>query len=114
MAVSCRLRIIPSLVQCQSVPDVTSPSFLLSLPTHDYPRLPMMYMGSSHPFAPRQSRHSSSSTATYASPSDGRRAIFRKENQFIDRYGSKLHAYDRDKAPYPCSFDRDVMEVYVL
>ena len=70
-----------------------------------------MHIGPNHPF--RQSRHSSSSSnATYSINAEGRRA--RKENQFIERHGSKLHAYDRDKAPYPCSFDRHVLEVYVL
>ncbi|KAI8990481.1 hypothetical protein BD414DRAFT_535785 [Trametes punicea] len=37
-----------------------------------------------------------------------------KEYQFVYRNGSKLHAYDRDKAPYPCSFDRDVVELQCL
>ena len=72
-----------------------------------------MHMGRSHPFASRQSRHSSSSFAASPNVGDVRRSIFRKENQFVDRYGSKLHAYDRDKAPYPCSFDRDVIELCV-
>ena len=48
------------------------------------------------------------------SPESNRRLPRGKEHQFIYRHGSKLHAYDRDKAPYPCSFDRDVVELYVL
>lgn len=36
----------------------------------------------------------------------------KKENQFFIRHGSKLHAYGRDKAPYPMSYDREVFDMY--
>ncbi|KAI0756792.1 hypothetical protein C8Q80DRAFT_1215626 [Daedaleopsis nitida] len=70
------------------------------------------------PPAPRQGRLSCSSTATHSGSTDSRTGIpkgsHRKENQFIYRNGSKLHAYDRDKAPYPSSFDPKVVELQCL
>ncbi|KAH9898183.1 hypothetical protein C8Q73DRAFT_390377 [Cubamyces lactineus] len=76
-------------------------------------------MGPPHPHIPRQTRPScSSSAASYRehmhSPESSRRLPRGKEHQFIYRHGSKLHAYDRDKAPYPCSFDRDVVELQCM
>ena len=72
----------------------------------------------------RQPRLSCSSTATHTGSqtgsltgsSDSRnfKGAHRKENQFVYRNGSKLHAYDRDKAPYPSSFDRQFVDLYVL
>ncbi|KAI0304555.1 hypothetical protein BC826DRAFT_928543 [Russula brevipes] len=34
----------------------------------------------------------------------------RKENQFIDKHGRKHHNYPPGKAPYPISYDRDVLD----
>ncbi|KAI0375218.1 hypothetical protein BV20DRAFT_1048391 [Pilatotrama ljubarskyi] len=66
-------------------------------------------MGPPHPHAPRNTRlsYSSSAAASHRGPRG-------KEHQFIYRNGSKLHAYDRDKAPYPSSFDRDVVELQCM
>ena len=75
---------------------------------------PTQMMGPPYPYPSRPTRLSCSSTATHSNASDpSRRNIHRKENQFIYRNGSKLHAYDREKAPYPSSFDRDIVELYV-
>lgn len=66
-------------------------------------------MGPPHPHSTRHTStrlSCSSSTASHRTPRG-------KEHQFIYTNGSKLHAYDRDKAPYPSSFDRDVLELYV-
>ncbi|KAI9057719.1 hypothetical protein FKP32DRAFT_1660471 [Trametes sanguinea] len=73
-------------------------------------------MGPPHPHLARQVRVScSSSTASHRDPpAEGRKIPRGKEHQFVYRHGSKLHAYDRDKAPYPCSFDRDVVELQCL
>ncbi|TBU34698.1 hypothetical protein BD311DRAFT_650076 [Dichomitus squalens] len=72
-------------------------------------------MGPPYPYPSRPTRLSCSSTATHSNASDpSRRNIHRKENQFIYRNGSKLHAYDREKVPYPSSFDRDVIELQSL
>ncbi|KAI0778399.1 hypothetical protein BD413DRAFT_466512 [Trametes elegans] len=60
----------------------------------------------------RDTRPSCSSSAT--SHSDGPRLPRGREHQFIYRNGAKLHAYDRDKAPYPSSFDRDVVELQCM
>ena len=70
-------------------------------------------MGPPYPHPCRPTRLSCSSTATHSGSTDSRKPSHRKENQFIYRAGSKLHAYDRDKAPYPSSFDRHVIELYV-
>ncbi|KAH8099373.1 S-adenosyl-L-methionine-dependent methyltransferase [Cristinia sonorae] len=43
-----------------------------------------------------------------------RRQSNKKENQFIYSHGSKLHAYGRDKAPYPFSYNREVLELWCL
>ena len=34
----------------------------------------------------------------------------RKENQFIDKHGRKHHNYPLGKAPYPISYDKDVLD----
>ncbi|KAI0361391.1 hypothetical protein OH77DRAFT_1516362 [Trametes cingulata] len=68
-------------------------------------------MGPPHPHAPRHTRLSYSSSSATAS---SHRVLRGKEHQFIYRNGSKLHAYDRDKAPYPSSFDRDVVELQCM
>ena len=95
-------------------PHVLVPSSLPSTSLHARPSAhALMYMGLNHPLTHDSSHSSSSSTATATNSASDRRALFRKENHFLDRYGSKPHAYDRDKAPYPRSFDRDAVEVYV-
>ncbi|TFK90784.1 hypothetical protein K466DRAFT_574048 [Polyporus arcularius HHB13444] len=64
----------------------------------------------------RQPRLSCSSTTTHTGSSEGRntKSAHRKENQFVYRNGAKLHAYDRDKAPYPSSFDRPSVDLQCL
>ncbi|KAH9942928.1 hypothetical protein B0H21DRAFT_866139, partial [Amylocystis lapponica] len=37
-----------------------------------------------------------------------------KENKFFFQHGSKLHSYGRDKAPYPLSYNREVMELSLM
>nr|VWO94318.1 N/A [Ganoderma boninense] len=72
-------------------------------------------MGPPYPHPSRPTRLSCSSTATHSNSSDpSRRNIHRKENQFLYRNSSKLHAYDREKAPYPSSFDSQVVELQSL
>ncbi|OBZ65796.1 hypothetical protein A0H81_14229 [Grifola frondosa] len=60
-------------------------------------------MQSPHP------RPSSSSTLTFPSSVNGKKGFRGKERQFVYKHGSKLHAYDRDKAPYPLSFDKHAL-----
>ena len=36
----------------------------------------------------------------------------RKENQFIDKHRRKHHNYPPGKAPYPISYDKDVLDRY--
>lgn len=34
-----------------------------------------------------------------------------REERFVMQYGSKLHSYGRDKAPYPASYNREDLEL---
>jgi len=36
----------------------------------------------------------------------------RKENQFVNKHGRKHHNYPQGKAPYPISYDKDVLDRY--
>ncbi|RDB29007.1 Demethylmenaquinone methyltransferase [Hypsizygus marmoreus] len=45
---------------------------------------------------------------------DGRRHPRLKEGQFIYKHGHRHHSYDNEKAPYPLSYDRDVLEIESL
>ena len=36
----------------------------------------------------------------------------RRENQFVDKHGRKHHNYPPGKAPYPISYDKDVLDRY--
>lgn len=108
---SCRLRIWP-LSSRPEPPRCHLISIFSFSPIHVLVPFPPM-MGPPHPLASRQARLSCSSTATHSGSTDSRKGSHRKENQFLYRAGSKLHAYDRDKAPYPMSFDRNVVEMYV-
>lgn len=36
----------------------------------------------------------------------------RKENQFVKKRGRKHHNYPPGKAPYPISYDRDILDRY--
>ncbi|GJE86211.1 S-adenosyl-L-methionine-dependent methyltransferase [Phanerochaete sordida] len=51
------------------------------------------------------SRHSSRKSSAISQEQHG---------DFVYRYGSKLHAYSKDIAPYPFSYDREVMEMNFL
>lgn len=43
--------------------------------------------------------------------SDSKRPSRLKETQFQVKYGHKHHSYDPEKAPYPVSYDRHVLEL---
>src|SRR6267378_1887699 len=51
------------------------------------------------------------STASTSLSSDGKRHMRRKDFQY--KYGKKHHSYDNEKAPYPLSYDKHVLELYV-
>lgn len=38
----------------------------------------------------------------------------RKENQFVKKRGRKHHNYPPGKAPYPISYDRDILDRYLF
>jgi hypothetical protein len=44
-------------------------------------------------------------------PFDGKRHPRHKEGQFVYKYGKRHHSYDREKAPYPLSYDKEVLEM---
>ncbi|KAL0569499.1 hypothetical protein V5O48_012467 [Marasmius crinis-equi] len=41
----------------------------------------------------------------------GRRSTRPKESQFVIKHGQRLHSFDPEKAPYPLSYDRYVLEL---
>ncbi|KAF8899036.1 hypothetical protein BD779DRAFT_1486712 [Infundibulicybe gibba] len=45
---------------------------------------------------------------------DAKRHPRLKEAQFVYKHGQRLHSYDSEKAPYPLSYDRDVLELEAL
>ena len=52
------------------------------------------------------------STASTSLSSDGKRYLRRKDFQY--KYGQRHHSYDSEKAPYPLSYDKRVLELCVL
>lgn len=44
---------------------------------------------------------------------DGKRHARQRETQFILKHGRRHHSYDSEKAPYPMSYDKDIVELYV-
>lgn len=46
-----------------------------------------------------------------APPSPGRKRSAKREDKWILQHGSKLHSYGRDKAPYPFSYNREVLDM---
>ena len=50
------------------------------------------------------------SSATSPSSPD-RQKSSKKQDKWIIQYGTKLHSYGRDKAPYPLSYNREVLEM---
>ncbi|KAF7964764.1 hypothetical protein HWV62_3146 [Athelia sp. TMB] len=54
---------------------------------------------------------SASRNSTTTLPNDVRRLQRPREKQFTMRNGHKHHAYDAEKAPYPVSYDRRVLEL---
>ena len=44
---------------------------------------------------------------------EGKRNLRLKESQFISKHGHRHHSYDNEKAPYPLSYDRHVLEMWV-
>lgn len=59
------------------------------------------------------SSHSAYSTAS-SSTIDTKRTTTRKDEHFTYKHGQRHHSYDREKAPYPLSYDRSILELYVL
>ena len=44
-------------------------------------------------------------------PFDGKRHPRHKEGQFVYKHGKRHHSYDSEKAPYPLSYDKEVLEM---
>lgn len=56
----------------------------------------------------------SQSTLSTTSTTSSRRTGTRKEGQFVFKHGQRHHGYDNEKAPYPLSYERSVLELSVL
>ncbi|KAF8078906.1 hypothetical protein FPV67DRAFT_1466813 [Lyophyllum atratum] len=63
-----------------------------------------------------QSRASPPPSSTHVPKSsfDGKRHPRLKEGQFLYKHGHRHHSYDNEKAPYPLSYDRHVLEIEAL
>lgn len=48
------------------------------------------------------------------SPEGPKRAHRSKETNFIDKHGHLHHSYDPEKAPYPLSYDKEVIGLYEI
>ncbi|TFK77381.1 S-adenosyl-L-methionine-dependent methyltransferase [Pluteus cervinus] len=53
-------------------------------------------------------------SSIFSNNSDGKRQPRHKEGQFIFKHGQRHHAFDNEKAPYPLSYDRQVLELESL
>ncbi|KAF9270626.1 hypothetical protein L218DRAFT_889210 [Marasmius fiardii PR-910] len=62
---------------------------------------------------PRTATFTSTTPKSY-SFDQGRRITRPKESQFIYKHGQRLHSFDPEKAPYPLSYDRYVLELESL
>ncbi|KAG7099625.1 hypothetical protein E1B28_001453 [Marasmius oreades] len=62
---------------------------------------------------PRTGTFTSTNPKSY-SFDQGRRTTRPKESQFIYKHGQRLHSFDPEKAPYPLSYDRYVLELESL
>ncbi|KZT30805.1 hypothetical protein NEOLEDRAFT_1153257 [Neolentinus lepideus HHB14362 ss-1] len=45
---------------------------------------------------------------------ESKRPIRARENQFVNKYGKRHHSYDPEKAPYPLSYDKEVIELEAI
>ena len=50
-------------------------------------------------------------SAAGAPPSPDRKRSTKREDKWILQHSSKLHSYGRDKAPYPFSYNREVLDM---
>ncbi|TFK56638.1 hypothetical protein OE88DRAFT_1650028 [Heliocybe sulcata] len=50
-------------------------------------------------------------TSTQHSSFESKRPSRARQDQFVYKYGKKHHSYDAEKAPYPLSYDKDVLEL---
>ncbi|KAJ4485041.1 hypothetical protein C8J55DRAFT_453032 [Lentinula edodes] len=64
----------------------------------------MQKTGSITSSPPRSSTNTSINT-------EGKRHTRLKETQFTYRYGQKLHSFEPEKAPYPVSYDKEILEL---
>jgi hypothetical protein len=42
-----------------------------------------------------------------------RQSVLNKQSHLIQKHGKRHHTFDKEKAPYPQSYDRQFMELYV-
>lgn len=76
-------------------------------PDHHLPPSAAMPVSTTTYFQSSPGRPSYSTTP----PSPDRKKSTKREDKWILQYGSKLHSLGRDKAPYPLSYNREVLEM---
>ncbi|KAI5121295.1 hypothetical protein M0805_003764 [Coniferiporia weirii] len=47
-------------------------------------------------------------------PDSRRRSVFLKQSNFTKKHGKRHHGFDKEKAPYPLSFDRSALDLDVI
>ncbi|KAK7058419.1 hypothetical protein VNI00_002053 [Paramarasmius palmivorus] len=63
---------------------------------------------------PRTSTINSTTSKSFSLDGGGRRTVRLKETQFLQKHGQRLHVESTEKAPYPLSYDRYVLELESL
>lgn len=68
-----------------------------------------------NPDYPRRSLSSAdTSTDSYSHAESSRKSYYGpRARQFVNRHGSKIHAYEPAKAPWPLSYDKATLELSV-
>jgi len=90
---------------------VSACSIVVTLLLTTISRLLTTRMLSFYPFSSLPQNQDSQQPASLP-PAEARRSL-RKEGNFIVTHGQRHHSYDSEKAPYPLSYDRSILELLV-
>ncbi|KAJ8084466.1 hypothetical protein PM082_003236 [Marasmius tenuissimus] len=69
---------------------------------------------STSPTRPTSTATSTTRSYPFRESLEGKRIARPKESQFVVKHGQRLHSFDPEKAPYPLSYDRYVLELEAL
>lgn len=97
------------------IPPEALPSF--SFPNHPSTNMTQTMLGYQYAqFASLgpPSKVSQSDSSGQSTPSSDKKPPATRIGDFVIRHGQRLHAFDSEKAPYPLSYERSVLEMSVL